>query len=296
MTNSAGFPIQIIGERISPGYKSTKALLDASDLGGIQALALKQVEAGAAYLDVHLGTRGARDLPFVGALIRSLQEVVDVPLCFDFPEIPVLEAAFEAYDAGKARGALPLLNSLTDQRWELMQLYKRHPFRVIVMASERIVDGTARSNKTAQDIAATAQHAALRLQGEYGVAMPDIFIDIAVRAVIVDTAGLNRATLDAIGMIRNDARLPGIHIMGALTNIGQQMPAQAADGSNLKHSLENAFLTLAVPNGLDTVMGTPWIGYRPLAQDHYVMKVYREFLGQTGSNALRTVRKFYRAA
>lgn len=296
MTNSAGFPIKIIGERISPGYKSTKALLDAGDLGGIQALALKQVEAGAAYLDVHLGTRGARDLPFVGALIRSLQEVVDVPLCFDFPEIPVLEAAFEAYDAGKARGALPLLNSLTDQRWELMQLHQRHPFRVIVMASERLVDGAARSNKTAQDIAATAHHVALRLQGEYGIAMPDIFIDIAVRAVIVDTAGLNRATLDAIGMIRNDPQLPGIHIMGALTNIGQQMPPRAADGSNLKQSLENAFLTLAVPNGLDTVMGTPWIGYRPLAHDQHVMRVYREFLEQTGSNALRTVRKFYRAA
>jgi 5-methyltetrahydrofolate--homocysteine methyltransferase len=295
MTSPDRFPIQIIGERISPGYKSAKALIDASDLAGIDALAVKQVDAGASYLDVHLGTRGPRDLPFVAALIRSLQAAVAVPLCFDFPEVAVLEAAFDAYDAGKAHGELPLLNSLTDQRWELMELYARHPFRVIVMTSERMVAGAARSNKTAQEIADTAKSVALRLHGEFGIAFSDIFVDIAVRAVIVDTAGLNRATLDAIRLIRDDTALPGVHIMGAITNIGQQMPPKAVDGSNLKQSLENAFLTIAVPNGLDTIMGTPWIAHRPLPQDNHVMKVYREFLDQSGSSALRTIRRFYRA-
>lgn len=96
MTLPDSFPIEIIGERISPGYKSTKALLDANDLAGLQALAIKQVQTGASYLDVHLGTRGLRDLPFVTELVRALQAVVDVPLCFDFPEIPVLETAFAA--------------------------------------------------------------------------------------------------------------------------------------------------------------------------------------------------------
>lgn len=294
MTYASRFPIQIIGERISPGYASTRAMLDADDFAGLQKLAVRQVQAGASYLDIHVGTRGPRDLPFVTKLVRSIQEVVEVPLCFDMPEIPVLEAAFLAYDRRKARGALPLLNSLTEQRWALMELHRRHPFRVVVMASERVVDGAACSNDTAEDIAATARRVALRLNSEFGVAQSDVFVDVAVRAVIVDTKGLNRATLDAIRLIRNDSALGGIHIMGALTNIGQQMPAKAVDGSNLKHALENAFLTIAVPNGLDTVMGTPWIGYRPLAAEDHVMSVYREFLDQTGSAALRTIRRLYR--
>jgi 5-methyltetrahydrofolate--homocysteine methyltransferase len=294
MTAGKGFPIEIIGERISPGYASVKAMLDEDDFEGLKALAVRQVEAGAAFLDVHLGPRGPRDLPFVKNLVRALQEAVDVPLCFDFPEIPVLEAAFEAYDPAKANGALPLLNSLTDQRWELMELYRRHPFRVIVMASERVVDGVAHSNKTAEEIAETAHSVATRLHRDYGIAFGDIFIDVSVRAVIVDTAGLNRAVLDAVGLIRNDPELPGIHIMGAITNIGQQMPAKAADGSNLKLALENAFLTIAVPSGMDAVMCTPWAEHRPLPEDCHVMTVYREFLDQSGSNALRTVRRFYR--
>jgi 5-methyltetrahydrofolate--homocysteine methyltransferase len=84
-------------------------------------------------------------------------------------------------------------------------------------------------------------------------------------------------------------------MMGGLSNIGQQLPPKAADGSDLKHDLENAFLTLAVPYGFDTVLGTPWRGYAPLAEDNYVLKAYLNFLDQTGSNALRAVRKLYRA-
>jgi 5-methyltetrahydrofolate--homocysteine methyltransferase len=294
MTASERFPVEIIGERISPGYASVRALLEADDFEGLKALAVRQVEAGASYLDVHLGTRGPRDLPFVGKLIRELQSAVQVPLCFDFPEIPVLEAAFAAYDPALAKGGAPLLNSLTDQRWELMELYQRNPFRVIVMASERVIDGAARSNRTAEEIAETAHSVALRLHRDYGIAFGDIFIDISVRAVIVDTAGLNRAVVDAVGLIRSDPELPGIHIMGALTNIGQQMPPKAADGSSLKLALENAFLTVTVPRGLDTLMGTPWNDYHPLPEDNHVLTVYREFLEQTGSAALRTVRRFYR--
>jgi 5-methyltetrahydrofolate--homocysteine methyltransferase len=89
--------------------------------------------------------------------------------------------------------------------------------------------------------------------------------------------------------------LHGIHIMGGLTNIGQQLPAKAADGSDLKLALECAFLTLAVPLGFDTILCTPWRNYHPLPDDNYVLATYKNILEQTGSNALRAVRKLYRA-
>ena len=61
-------------------------------------------------------------------------------------------------------------------------------------------------------------------------------------------------------------------------------------------ALECAFLTLAVPHGFDFVLGTPWRGYHALPDDHYVLATYRHFLEQRGSNALRAVRRFYKAA
>ncbi len=295
MTTPQGFAIRIIGERINPGFKSTKAMFDDKDLEAIQALAVRQVEAGAAYLNVNVGARALTDLGFMAEVIEAIQAVATVPLSFDFPSVKVQEFCLAAYDQARAGGQLPIVNSITEQRWEPMQLYKMRPFKVIVMASERVEDGVAKGNKTAQEISATARRTALRLQDEYGMAMDDIFIDMSVSAIIADTEGLNRATLDAIRIIGSDPDLAGIHMMGGLSNIGQQLPPKAVDGSDLKHSLENAFLTLAVPCGFDTVLGTPWRGYNPLPEDNYVLGAYRNFLAQSGSNALRAVRKFYKA-
>ena len=296
MTAQHGFAIQIIGERINPGFKSTKALFDNEDIAGIQALAVKQSEAGARFLNVNIGARALTDPGFMAKAIRVIQDVVSIPLSFDFPSAEVQKVCLEAYDHKKAGGALPIVNSITEHRWNLMDLYKTHgPFKVVLMASERVENGQARGNKTAQEVYETARRCVLRLHGDYGMPLDDIFVDMSVSAIIADTAGLNRATLDAIGMIGADPELKGVHMMGGLSNIGQQLPPKAADGSDLKHSLECAFLTIASPLGFDTVLGTPWRGYHPLPDDNYVLQAYRNFLGQSGSNALRAVRKFYKA-
>ncbi len=295
MTAANDFALRIIGERINPGFKSTRALFETEDIAGIQALAVKQAAAEAAYLNVNIGARAMTDPDFMARIIDAIQAVVTTPLSFDFPSRKVQEICLAAYRPERAGGALPIVNSITEHRWDLMELYGKYRFKVILMASERMEDGVARGNKTAEQIHGTARRAALRLKSEYGLALEDIFIDMSVSAIIADTEGLNRATVDAIRMIGADPDLKGVHMMGGLSNIGQQLPPKAADGSDLKHCLENAFLTLAVPHGFDTVLGTPWRGYAPLPEENHVMQAYRNFLEQSGSNALRAVRKFYKA-
>lgn len=296
MTTTGGFDIRIIGERINPGFKSTKRLFEESDLPGIQALAVKQAEAGAAFLNVNIGARALTDTGFMAEAIRAIQEVVTIPLSFDFPSKAVQSVCLAAYDRKRAGGAMPIVNSITEHRWDLMDLYGEFgPFKVILMASERVEDGVAKGNKTADEVYQTARRGALRLVKDHGMSLDDVFVDMSVSAIIADTAGLNRATLDAVKAIGGDPELKGIHMMGGLSNIGQQMPPKAVDGSDLKHALECAFLTLAVPHGFDTVLGTPWRSYAPLPEDSYVLQAYRTFLEQSGSNALRAVRKFYKA-
>jgi len=162
------FNIAMIGDRINPGFKSTKTLVDNDDLDGLQALAVKQVQAGASALDVTIGPRGSTDFDFLSKVVRAIQKAVTVPLCFDSPSLQVQEVCFKAYD--RARSGPALVNSVTEQRWELMDLYRRFgPFKVIVMASERMEDGIAKQNKSANEIASTAKRVALRLQAEYGL-------------------------------------------------------------------------------------------------------------------------------
>ena len=90
--------------------------------------------------------------------------------------------------------------------------------------------------------------------------------------------------------------MAGVHIMGGLSNIGNMLPKQALDGSNLQHKLECAFLTLAVPRGFDVVLGTPWKDYALLPEDDFVLGVFREVIAHDGLEALRHVRRFYKAA
>ena len=298
-TENNSFNIGIIGERINPGFKSTKALFDNQDLPGIQALAIKQAEAGARYQNVNIGAQALTDPQWMARVIEAIQEVVTTPLSFDFPSKSVQEICLSCYDTSKSNGELPIVNSITEHRWDLMELYGKYKFKVILMASERLeeVNGvvTAKGNKTADEIYSTARRCALRLKNEYGMPLDHIFIDMSVSAIIADTEGLNRSTVDAIARIGADPDLKGVHMMGGLSNIGQQLPPKAADGSDLKHCLENAFLTLTVAHGFDYVLGTPWRGYQRLNDDHYVLSTYKNFLEQIGSNALRAVRKFYKA-
>lgn len=284
----------IIGDRINPGFKSTKAMLESGDMAGIQALAKRQVDAGAAALDFTIGPRASDDPDFLVKVIRAVQAAVAAPLCFDYPEPRVQAVCLEAYDGNSAGGAKPIINSIAETRWHMVELLRIRPCRVMLMASERFEDGIGKPNKSAAEIAGTAKRAALRLVHEHGLAPDDIIIDVSISALIADTAGMNREALAAIGAIGSDPELEGIHISGGLSNIAQQLPPKAADGSDLKLQLECAFLTLARPLGMDTVLATPWRGFQMLPEDNYVLGVFKQVLQASGTDVLRKVRKLYR--
>lgn len=287
-------PLSIIGDRINPGFKSTKALLDADDMAGMQALAIRQVESGASSLDFTIGPRAKEDPQFLVKVIRAVQEAVTVPLCFDYPEPGIQQVCLKAYDPSKAKGAKPIINSMAETRWDMVELLKILPCKVLLMASERLEDGLGKPNKTAADIAGTAKRAALRLVREHGLALDDIIIDVSISAIIADTAGMNREALAAIGLLGADPELKGLHVSGGLSNIAQQLPPKAADGSDLKAQLECAFLTLARPLGMDTVLGTPWRDFSMLPEDNYVLGVLKQIMQASGTDVLRQVRKLYR--
>jgi 5-methyltetrahydrofolate--homocysteine methyltransferase len=288
--------LSIIGDRINPGFKSTRALLEANDMAGLQALALRQVGAGASALDFTVGPRGRSDARFLGEAIAAVQAAVDAPLCFDYPDAAIQEVCLRAYDAGRARGRKPIINSIAETRWDMTRLLGIGPCRVMLMASERLENGVGKPNKNAAEIAATAKRAALRLVHEHGLALDDVIVDVSVSALIADTVGLNRAALEAIRSIGSDPELRGIHISGGITNLGQQLPPKAADGSDLKRQLERAFVTVAAPLGLDTLLATPWHVYEPLPEGNFVLEHFRRILQLTGTDVMRQVRKLYRPA
>jgi 5-methyltetrahydrofolate--homocysteine methyltransferase len=279
--------VSIIGDRINPGFKATQALIEMEDISGLQALAVRQVQAGAWCLDVTVGLRGYQDSRFLTEVIKALQAAVDVPLCFDYPSAAVQEICLKAYDPAKARGQKPVVNSLAETRQEMLELVKICPFQVIVMAAEHLENGSPKSNKVAGEVLGVARRITSRLTRECGFSRGDIFVDVAVRSLVSDLEGLTKMALESIETICQDPELKGVHIIGGMTNIGNMLPRLEFDGIPLRQLVEDAFLTLAVPRGFDTILGTPWNNFRMLPDDNVVLQALRDFTELKGLTAIR---------
>jgi cobalamin-dependent methionine synthase I len=284
----------IIGERINPGFRSTKALFDNEDINGIQELAVRQKEAGASYLNVNIG-RKTMDAPeFMVEIIEAIQAVVDIPLSFDSPSAAIQELCLKAYDREKAGGAKPILNSVAESRWELVQLTRIQPFKIILMASERVEDGVSKANKFSKEVATVAKRMTHKLVSQHGFDLDDIIIDVSISALAVDMEGLTKMAIEGIKLIGLDPELKGVHMSGGLSNLGQQLPAKGTNGTPLKLQLENAFLTLVVPYGFNMVLGTPWRNYQLLPEDDIFLQSFKAIVELKGIDAMRSVVKLYR--
>lgn len=285
--------LTIIGDRINPGFKATKKMLEEGDLAGIQALAKRQVDEGAAILDVTIGPKGYDDHGFLAEVINAIQEATDVPLCFDYPKKEIQEICLKAYDPAKAQGRPPLVNSIAETRWDIVDLLPIQPFQVVLMTSERLDGGAAKPNKTSADVVTTAKRSCLSLVSDHNLKLDDIYVDVTISTLISDTEGMVKMAIDAIETLGSDPELKGIHIVGGLTNIGNLLPPVEFNGMKLRHMMESAFLTVAVPLGFDTVLGTPWNKFQMLPDDNEVLQAFREVIELKGLDAMRRLRQLW---
>src|SRR5690606_24399124 len=103
-----GRPTVLIGERINPVVRSRmRQALEAADFATLQQAAVRQVEAGAAILDVNAEAPGIDEQALLKEVVASVASAVDVPLCIDTADPDALVGALEVYE-GRA-----LINSVT---------------------------------------------------------------------------------------------------------------------------------------------------------------------------------------
>src|SRR3989339_1347179 len=138
----AGF--KIIAESINDSVPSTHELFEKGDMAAIIALAKSQAEAGAAFIDVNIGKR---DPKLMGELVRAIQAEVRIPLSIDSPDPEIQKVGLSAYDPISGNG-MPIVNSISELRLEILELNKITPFRPILIFTERMEPGSGQPNKT----------------------------------------------------------------------------------------------------------------------------------------------------
>ena len=98
----------IIGEKLNGTLKKTGAAIAAQDVAFVQDLALRQVAAGADFIDVNAGTAPECEPDDLIWLVDSVQAVTDKPLCLDSANPAALVAG--------ARPRGPAAHDQLDQR------------------------------------------------------------------------------------------------------------------------------------------------------------------------------------
>ena len=283
--------LRIIGESINDSVPSTHKLFEADDIDGLLALARLQDEKGATYVDVNVGPRSPE---FMAELVKKVQSVTAKPLSIDTPDLETARAGLEAYDADRAGGAKPVLNSISPLRTEMFSLYSIQPFCPILLISEQMVDGQSGPCHTPEQTyqAAQALRATARAEGR-NIPNEDLIFDPGIAPVGADSEGNLKRLVAAMEMIHADADFAGVHMSVGLSNFTVMLPPRRADGSLVKGPLESAFITKTMPLGLDTIIGSVKRKYEILPAGHPAMACLEDVLKADGFDGIMRVQEFY---
>jgi 5-methyltetrahydrofolate corrinoid/iron sulfur protein methyltransferase len=235
----------LIAERINGMFTNVKQAIANKDKKVIQELAQKQTEAGAAYLDVNVGTAAADQEATMQWLVETIQETCSTPLCLDSQKIGVIAAGLKVINAenGVILNSTPL-NKKTDE--EILDKYVEMANQAGPKAS--IIALTMDRNGVPQDIDNRVAIAAeiVSKAMEKGFDTQRLFIDPIVLPVKVPNAQVQPGNiLTAMDQIRYLSE-PAPHMTIGLSNLSQ--------GAAERSLINRIFLAMAISRGLDSAI------------------------------------------
>jgi cobalamin-dependent methionine synthase I len=249
----------IVGELINTSRSVVSENVDKKDDNFIRELAKKQAEAGADYIDINCGTRGAKEPETMKWLIENVKQAVDVPLSVDSSNPVVMDMGLAA--AGSDNIILNSISSEKDRYKGMLPLALKYKTKVIALSmDDRGIP------KTAEEKFKVGKQLIENLVKE-GIAVENIYLDLLVQPLSVsDRSGLE--LINAIKMF--EEQMPEVKLISALSNISFGLPNRKL--------LNRIFLVQSFTMGMDAyildptdkdVMGFIYATEALLGQDRY---------------------------
>jgi cobalamin-dependent methionine synthase I len=227
----------IIGELINSTRKQIRKALEEKDGAYIQALAKKQVEAGARWIDVNAGAFPTDEVEKMQWLIGAIRQVTDAPLSIDSPRPAAVEAGLAL------AGADPFLNSISaesDRYATLIPFVKRYSANVVALSLDDsgMTDDMERVWQVAD--------ALIRRLEDDGVPPDHIFVDPLIRPVSTN----GDYVMGALWVVEKITAVhPKVHKTCGLSNVSYGLP---------KRKLVNqVFAAMAISRGMDSAIIDP---------------------------------------
>ncbi len=209
----------------------------------VRWLAQRQVDGGAAYLDLNVDeidpdVEGR--LVAMEWLVRTVGPFSSVPLSLDSSDSAVLLAGLAVADPAWGGGAAPLINSASLERPDVLEMAVERGSPVVLSST-----GAVMPNGTAERMERAIQIIEMAL--ERGLPLSALHVDPLIIPIGVD-AEAGTAYLDAVRQLR-ERYGPDLHITGGISNVSFGMPA--------RRLISDVFLDLCVQAGQDSGIVDP---------------------------------------
>ena len=202
----------------------------------VQAEALRQIRAGADFLDLNVDEVSYKidiQKEAIRWLVSVVQEVSTVPLSIDSSNSEIIAAGLSQIDSSLGK---TLINSVALERLETFDLVEKYDAKAIITAA-------GESQMPTNDIERLEN--VLRLLEEAdrrGIKQEDIFVDLLVFPISVDGSyGLDY--LNAVKMLREE-KGDEIQITGGLSNVSFGLP--------MRKIINETFIKLSLEYGADS--------------------------------------------
>lgn len=229
----------IIGEKINGAIPSIKQAIAQRDEELIRERTLKQVAAGAHYLDCAPSTATEIEYETMCWLIDLMQDVTDTPLCIDSPNAQLLARILE-----EGRVARPgMVNSVNEEGTKcetIFPLIAGTDWNVIGLTCDK--QGIPADPAKKIDIAKRIIDKAVK----YGVKLSNLHIDPCVMALATVPTAMQDFETCIMGI---HEYAPEVKVTGAISNISFDMPARKFINSNC--------MAYAIQAGLDSAIMDP---------------------------------------
>ena len=226
----------IVGELINTSRKNIEPAVASKDRAFIADVAKRQVEAGAAFVDVNAGTFVDEEVNLLPWLVQVVQEETNSPCSIDSANPKAIEAAL-AVHKGKA-----MVNSITLEkaRYEgIVPLVAKYGCSVVALCMDE--NGIP---ETAQDRIRIAKTLVQRLTSD-GVNRGDIYLDPLVQPVSTNS----RNGVTVLETIRGITEELGANCICGLSNVSYGLP--------IRPLINRTFLVLAMGAGLGAAIINP---------------------------------------
>ncbi|MGA2975290.1 MAG: dihydropteroate synthase [Spirochaetia bacterium] len=227
----------IIGELINSTRKQIRKAVEEKDAPYIQDLALKQVAAGANWIDVNAGAFPSDEVQKMQWLITAIRQATDAPLSIDSPRPAAVEAGLAM------AGREPFLNSISaesDRYKALIPFIKQYGTRVVALS----LDDNGMTDDMSK-VWTVADGLIKRLEDD-GVPPDHIFVDPLIRPVSTN----GDSAMGALWVVEKiTAAHPHVHKTCGLSNVSYGLP---------KRKLVNQiFVAMAIARGMDSAIIDP---------------------------------------